>query len=295
MALDFPDFPTLNEVFNDPISGRYWRWDGEKWLSFDAGLSDTASLSMSEIPPLLPEVGDLWFESDTTRFYVYFDGVWVEIQGGNPGIQGPTGPTGPTGPAGTNGTSAAIPTGVVSAFAGSSAPSGYVICDGTSYSRTDPLYSALFGVIGVTYGSANSSSFNVPDLRTRVPVGFSSSDTDTDPLAGVDNALSTLGKTGGSKTHTLSQAQLPSHTHTVSQSAASATSSITVWNAAGGGAASNSVTGYSAAGGTGTISSGGTNIPGGEHTHSVSVSGGGSNNAHNILQPYIVMNYIIKL
>lgn len=55
------------------------------------------------------------------------------------------------------------PTGSVIAFAGSSAPGGWLLCNGASLLRTD--YPALFSIIGTTYGSADSTHFNIPDLR----------------------------------------------------------------------------------------------------------------------------------
>jgi microcystin-dependent protein len=71
------------------------------------------------------------------------------------------------------GTTAALPTGSIQGFAGTSAPSGWLICDGTAISRT--TYSVLWGVIGTTYGAGDgSTTFNLPDLRGRVPVGYSS-------------------------------------------------------------------------------------------------------------------------
>ena len=62
------------------------------------------------------------------------------------------------------------PVGKVSAFAGASAPTGWLICDGSAVSRT--TYSALFTVISTTYGVGdNSTTFNLPDVRETVPVG----------------------------------------------------------------------------------------------------------------------------
>ena len=62
------------------------------------------------------------------------------------------------------------PAGVIMAFAGSTAPSGYLICDGSAVSRS--TYANLYAVIGTTYGAGNgSTTFNLPDLTGRVPVG----------------------------------------------------------------------------------------------------------------------------
>lgn len=72
-----------------------------------------------------------------------------------------------------SGATAAIPTGTVNQYAGSSAPTGWFICDGSAISRT--IYATLFAVVGTTYGSGDgSTTFNLPDLRGRVPVGYAS-------------------------------------------------------------------------------------------------------------------------
>ncbi|MDD3084149.1 MAG: tail fiber protein, partial [Candidatus ainarchaeum sp.] len=93
------------------------------------------------------------------------------------------------------------PTGSITMFAGSSAPTDWLICDGSAISRT--TYSDLFNIIGEIYGVGDgSTTFNIPDLRGVVPVGK----TET----GTFNALN---NTGGSETHTLTTSEMPSHTH----------------------------------------------------------------------------------
>ena len=88
--------------------------------------------------------------------------------------------------------------GVVQQFAGSTAPSGWLMCNGQAVSRTE--YSQLFSVIGTTYGAGDGSgTFNVPDMRGRVGVGASPS--------------YALGSTGGEATHTLTINEMPSHNH----------------------------------------------------------------------------------
>lgn len=97
---------------------------------------------------------------------------------------------------------AAVPTGVIAPFAGSAAPSGWLLCDGAAVSRT--TYSALFAVLGTKYGSGDgSTTFNVPNLRGRVPAGLDAGQTE----------FNDRGKTGGVKTHTLAMAEMPSHSH----------------------------------------------------------------------------------
>lgn len=79
--------------------------------------------------------------------------------------------------------------GFITAYGGSSAPTGYFLCDGTAVSRS--TYSALFSIIGTTYGVGNgSTTFNIPDLQQRFPIGKATAGTG-----------STLGGTGGTIDH----------------------------------------------------------------------------------------------
>jgi hypothetical protein len=71
----------------------------------------------------------------------------------------------------TNTTSIASPAGIVSAFAGKTAPSGWLKCDGSAVSRT--TYATLFAAIGTLYGAGDgSTTFNLPNLTGRVPFGM---------------------------------------------------------------------------------------------------------------------------
>jgi microcystin-dependent protein len=152
----------------------------------------------------------------------------------------------------TTSISTAVPAGVITQFGGSTAPTGWKLCDGTAYSRT-VTYNNLFSAIGTTYGSGDgSTTFNVPNLKGRVPVGLDDSQSE----------FNVLGETGGAKTVTLTEAQMPGHTHA-----------------------------YGFGGGT----TGGAYItqasPSGTFANSTTA---GSGEAHPNLQPYIVVNYIIK-
>lgn len=85
---------------------------------------------------------------------------------------------------------------------GSVAPSGYLLCNGAAVSRA--TYAALFAIIGTSYGVGDgATTFNLPDLRERVPVGYKSGSTE----------FGTLGQTGGEKTHQLTVPELASHNH----------------------------------------------------------------------------------
>jgi microcystin-dependent protein len=99
------------------------------------------------------------------------------------------------------------PAGCMSPFAGSTAPTGWLLCYGQAVSRT--TYATLFGVISTTYGVGDgSTTFNLPDMRGR---GFIGLDNLGGSAASRVAAATSLGDTGGSETHTHTG---PSHTHT---------------------------------------------------------------------------------
>jgi len=128
-------------------------------------------------------------------------------------------PTAPTASAGTNTTQIATtefvqvanPTGAVIAFAGSSAPTNWLLCYGQAVSRT--TYAALFAVISTTYGSGDgTTTFNLPDLRGRTVAGV-------DNMGGSDagriDIANSSGTVVGSQYVTLTAAQsgVPAHSH----------------------------------------------------------------------------------
>lgn len=96
------------------------------------------------------------------------------------------------------------PVGMVSPFAGSSAPTGWLICDGSAVSRS--TYAALFALIGTTYGAGNgSTTFNLPDLKGRGVIGvgagtkvltFSSRSSNTITVTGSSNSSTNEVQTG---------------------------------------------------------------------------------------------------
>jgi microcystin-dependent protein len=85
-------------------------------------------------------------------------------------------------------------------WAAASAPTGWLLCDGSAVSRT--TYAGLFAILSTTYGVGDgSTTFNLPDLRGRFPVGKNA------------GTFSALGGTGGEETHTLTVPEMPAHTH----------------------------------------------------------------------------------
>jgi microcystin-dependent protein len=100
-----------------------------------------------------------------------------------------------------------VPSGAMLDFAGTSAPAGWLGCDGSAVSRA--TFSSLFTAIGVTWGSGDgSTTFNIPDFRRRTAVGSGGS--------GTGVLGNTVGNVGGSETHTLTQAELPTALGTAS-------------------------------------------------------------------------------
>jgi len=165
-----------------------------------------------------------------------------------------------------------IPTATVVPWTDSSVPSGFLECNGAAVSRT--TYSALFAIIGTTYGSGDgSSTFNIPDLQDEVVVGKSNNKA----LAstGGANTVTSTGNVGGSTANaTLSTAQLASHSHP------------------DGG----SPRGSPQPGGNGSFffNASNTGNAGSGSGHSHNMSANFSGDATSVLQPYLTLIYIIK-
>lgn len=162
-----------------------------------------------------------------------------------------------------------LPAGIVSPYAGSAAPNGYLLCDGSAINRTD--YARLFSAIGTAYGAGNgSTTFNLPDLRGRVVAAL-------DNMGGTDagrlDLANTLGTTAGTQTHTLTTAEMPSHQHNTAGSPG-------IYRNYLGGGSSHAFLGANT---STTVSD----------PYNTSFTGGGG--AHNNMQPTILMNYIIKV
>lgn len=207
------------------------------------------------------------------------------------GDVGPQGDVGPKGDPGTNGTDGiSPPTGSLMPFAGLICPAGYLWCDGSAVSRT--TYAALFAALSTLYGSGDgATTFNLPDLRGRVPVCQDNMSSNSPAGAGDGGRLAggAMGGVGGAETHTLTAAQMPAHNHAMTAAGNHA-------HLVGG---SNLIQIRYASSSEGLVAGGnGTRVTGtdmdgaGNHTHPVSNTGGGA--AHPNMPPYILMNYIIK-
>lgn len=163
--------------------------------------------------------------------------------------------------------------GEIRMFGGNFAPQGWNFCDGTQLAISQ--YSALFTLIGTTYGGDGQTNFNLPDLRSRVPVHQGTA------AAG---GTYVIGQQGGVENVTLATAQLPAHTHAV-QAIATGTTNVPAGNAFPAGVASSQ---------SGSVMYGpATTSPTSLAPATVSSTGG--NQPHGNIQPYTAISYIIAL
>jgi len=153
-----------------------------------------------------------------------------------------------------------VPVGAMFIWLTDTAPNGWLLCYGQAISRT--TYAKLFSLIGTTFGVGDgSTTFNLPDLRGRIAVG-------QDDMGGTSanrmtNAQAdTIGGSSGAENHTLTEAQMPAHTHKLPD----------------------------ATEGSGTAVMGYDGSP--AQLASTYSKGGGS--SHNNAQPYLTTNYIVK-
>jgi microcystin-dependent protein len=185
-----------------------------------------------------------------------------------------------------------FPAGIMFPYGGASAPSGWLLCDGSAVSRA--TYSDLFTAISTTFGVGDgTTTFNLPDTARKVLVGAGGTGTAT--------LANTVGATGGAETHTLTTAELSTHSHGVTDSGHShgVTDSghthtyddeLSTLNVTSSGASAVIKTGPT----TLNTNSATTGISINSATTGISTSNAGSGTAHNNMQPSLVTNYIIK-
>jgi len=154
--------------------------------------------------------------------------------------------------------SASVPSGAMVFWGSSSAPTGWLLCQGQAISRT--TYDGIFSVYGTTFGTGDgSTTFNLPDWLGRIPVGVGTGDA-------ADATAHTLGQKQGTETHlnTADESGLVAHNHTYIKATTSANTGSIV------GSGSNGTVASSTAGPSDAVS------------------------AHNNLQPSLGIYYIIK-
>jgi microcystin-dependent protein len=162
-----------------------------------------------------------------------------------------------------------VNTGIVVPWGSAIIPSGFLECNGASVSTS--TYAALFAVVGYTYGGSGAS-FNLPDLTDRTVVN--KSNTKSLAQTGGANTVTPTGNISGSTgATTLTTQQIPSHTHT---------------------AAINTMCGPQGFCGPQRASSMNTGATGGGQSHDHTLSANFTGTANSVLQPYLVLIYIIK-
>jgi microcystin-dependent protein len=184
---------------------------GGKLYSYAAGTStplatyfnqDLATGHENTNPLILDASGraNVWIQDGVGYKFVLKDAldntIWTQDS-----VQIPSGgATSSGGGGGTQPVAQQVPAGAIFSYAGSTAPQDYLICDGSAVSRT--TYAALFAVCGTTFGAGNNSTtFNLPNLQQRFPLGKSAAGTGA-----------TLGSVGGTIDHVHTG---PSHQHTI--------------------------------------------------------------------------------
>jgi microcystin-dependent protein len=231
-------------------------------MSYTIQLRSDTSANWATANPILA-VGEMGYATDTKDLRIG-DGVTAWNSSGGPAPL-------------------SVPAGVISQFAGATAPSGYLLCQGQTLSTT--TYANLFSTIGYTYGGTGSS-FLLPNLKGRIPVGQDTAQSE----------FNVLGETDGAKTVAITEAQMPSHTHvqnphthslptnqyTPSVYSASPSSPFGELNS-GEGAVLSTFWAFNGSQGLRPM------MP-----LTATNQNTGGNQAHNNLQPYIVVNYIIK-
>jgi microcystin-dependent protein len=160
--------------------------------------------------------------------------------------------------------------GEIRIFAGNFAIRSWAFCDGQLLPIAQNT--ALFSILGTIYGGDGRTSFGLPNLQGRAPMH---------PGNGPGLSPKRLGEIGGAETVTLSPAQMPSHTHNVSASTFPASSTLP----------SSNTQFARSAGGFAYDDTGGVDVP----LDQASIENSGSGQAHNNIQPYLTVNYIICL
>lgn len=167
-----------------------------------------------------------------------------------------------------DGCSDTVPIGTLNPFLGSTAPYGYLICQGQKVSKT--VYKELYEICGDTFGQSTDTEFYLPDLRGQTIAGYKEGDSTFGTLGGLIGSLTHLHSTGN---HTLTVAEMPSHNHVDGIGGIQAVN--------GGGA------GWTKFVGTASPSTTGSTGGGQAHNH-------GDTSSTSSVQPTTVLNWIVK-
>lgn len=152
---------------------------GTGMQAVEDSLKANASMNSGSAEPSYKVEGTPWYDTSTGEMKVWNGSAWVVVPF----------------------SSSVLDIGEIKMFGGSTNPSKWLTCDGAGYDTT--IYADLFAVLAYTFGGAGST-FNVPDLQGRVPMGDG---------AGAGLTTRMIAQTGGFETHQLTEAELASHDH----------------------------------------------------------------------------------
>jgi microcystin-dependent protein len=176
--------------------------------------------------------------------------------------------------------------GVIKIFTGTFAPVGYLNCDGTLLPISQ--YTALFSILGTTYGGDGISNFALPDLRACAPIGITGTGPSPQPALNVE-----LGEKGGASSVTLFLSNLPAHTHTATLNVNSGNSTVSTPVANNSIATPGTSSGGHGGGFTGTLGFNTTAPNVALNTGSVVNAPAGGNIPIDTQSPYLGVRYII--
>lgn len=166
--------------------------------------------------------------------------------------------------------------GEITIFAGNYAPQGWEFCDGQLL--TISAHTALFSLLGTTYGGDGMTNFRLPDLRGRTPIGEGQG-------SGLSNRP--LGSSGGEEAHSLNVDELPAHSHAVQLELFGSSNPAHLHHPGGAALAS---TNQSATYGEASNLS-----PMADDSMQATVDSTGQGEGHNNMAPYLTLNYIIAI
>lgn len=186
-----------------------------------------------------------------------------------------------------------LPIGAILGYGGSSDPTDYLLCDGRAVARTG-TYAALFAIIGTSYGVGDgSTTFNIPDLRFRAPVGPDDMGT-AQGAASRDTGVTYATGSGaaGSDGGVAASSEVPDHDHTVSTTTSSDSDTDTVDTYTGSGAQ----TGIERKTNLDSSTNSPIAINSSPHSHTVSATTSSTQDGTTIerMQPFVVCPFIIK-
>ena len=163
-AMNFPPNPVDGDVYGE------YTYDGTKGTWRTTPVTPTI-FTTSDIPPANPKEGDGWRDSRDGTTYARWDGFWVQINAAVTSVNPDP-----------------VPAGTIMSLASDVIPNNWLLCDGSAVSRF--TYATLFAVIGTTYGAGNGgSTFNLPNLKGRMPMGKDSTIASMDTLAETGGTL----------------------------------------------------------------------------------------------------------